>query len=286
MKRSKLLAGSSLLLLCICVTAQAAIVANDDDFAIPSSKILLVEPLGVLENDRLNGETDFLSATLLADVSKGTLECPGDVSLQLCADGSFQYTPDTTSFDGFDSFTYRASGGGETATATVTLSACNATVSGFTCWHEGSYLARLTELGYNAFRESFEGTPWDLARSDFLNTVAVASVTSRDVIWTSNYPATNGITTSQNAARSGSWGAYDPAHGSASGNTGTCDVNNPIPACRPFDGLSGSGTNFYGVGGYFSSVTTGGSIKVTLDGTPVNLGSMTGSNHRKGELQP
>lgn len=54
--------------------AQPVPVANDDFFGVPYGQLLEVEPLGVLENDTLDGETDFGGTVeLLSDVSNGFL---------------------------------------------------------------------------------------------------------------------------------------------------------------------------------------------------------------------
>ena len=67
---------------------------------------------GVLANDT-DTVGDVLSATLLSDVSDGTLS--------LAADGGFSYTPNAD-FNGTDSFTYTVTdSAGATDTATVTL---------------------------------------------------------------------------------------------------------------------------------------------------------------------
>jgi len=263
------------------------LLAVDDVIAVPSSKFLMVEPLGVLENDTLGGETVGVTSTLLSDVTKGILSCPTDATRKLCTDGSFNYVANA-SFDGFDTFTYQAAGGGETAVATVRLSACNKdkTTGVFTCWRESEYLTKLTELGYNdtqLFREGFEGTAWNGVRSTTTNTTTAASITSKGITWSTNFPASNGITTGSGGHNSGFWGAYDPAHGLAvlgPGNETFCNgpsTPEPPPTnCLPYDGLSGSGTGLFGVGGYFSGVIAGGSIAVILDGalTSIKIGNL------------
>ena len=64
----------------------------DDDYGIPFGQTLQVEALGVLENDTLDGEPageNGALAELLSSTSSGTLICPADLALELCADGSF-----------------------------------------------------------------------------------------------------------------------------------------------------------------------------------------------------
>ena len=84
-------------------------VAVDDNYStLADVGIVIDAAAGVLANDG-DAEGDPFSATLLTDVSDGTLA--------LTTDGSFTYTP-SPSFIGLDSFSYSVTGGD---TATVTL---------------------------------------------------------------------------------------------------------------------------------------------------------------------
>jgi hypothetical protein len=249
--------------------AQAAVlVAVDDRYGIPPSQFLQVEPFGVLENDTLDDENageSGATATLLTDVSKGTLTCPG-IGPGLCSDGSFEYTP-STGFDGTDSFVYQAVSGSNTSgPATVTLSACDAGPLLFSCWHETAFLAKLSELGYNTFQEGFEAAAWDIARSP----VSADSVISQGIVWTSNHTATNNITTGTGPARTGMYGVFDPNHGVATGTSTQCDIDNPPAHCLYHDGFSGSTqpgmAPLHGVGGYIEG-TYGAKPAIILDGT-------------------
>ncbi len=85
--------------------------AGDDSYATDEDTLLTVAAPGVLDNDT-DVDGDALSAVLVAG--------PSDATLTLNADGSFDYDPDTD-FHGTDSFTYDASDGGLTDTATVTI---------------------------------------------------------------------------------------------------------------------------------------------------------------------
>jgi hypothetical protein len=228
------------------------LVAIDDSYDIPPSQFLQVEPFGVLENDTLNDENageSGATATLLTDVSKGTLTCP-DIGPGLCSDGSFEYTPGA-GFDGTDSFIYRAVSGTDiSGPTTVTLSACDAGPLLFSCWHETAFLAKLSELGYSTFQESFETAAWNIARSP----TSSNSVSSQGIVWTSNHTATNNITTGAGPARTGMYGVFDPNHGVATGTPTQCDIDNPPEHCLYHDGFSGSTlpgmTALHGVGGY------------------------------------
>ena len=244
------------------------LVAIDDSYDIPPSQFLQVEPFGVLENDTLNDENageSGATATLLTDVSKGTLTCP-DIGPGLCSDGSFEYTPGA-GFDGTDSFIYRAVSGTDiSGPTTVTLSACDAGPLLFSCWHETAFLAKLSELGYSTFQESFEAAAWDIARSP----VSANSVSSQGIVWTSNHTATNNITTGAGAGRTGMYGVFDPNHGVATGTPIQCDIDNPPEHCLYHDGFSGSTlpgmTALHGVGGYIEG-TYGANPAIVLDGT-------------------
>ena len=96
----------------IAVGANGMPTANADSFTLDEDAPITVAGLGVLLNDT-DPENDTLSATVVSDVSNGTLT--------LNADGSFDYAPDAD-FNGTDSFTYEADDGNSgTSQATVTL---------------------------------------------------------------------------------------------------------------------------------------------------------------------
>ena len=93
--------------------ANIAPVAVDDDYAISATISLTVPAPGVLGNDS-DHNGDPLASHLLAAPLSGTLD--------LNTDGSFSYTP-TLGLDGVVTFTYLASDGTLTGTATVSLDA-------------------------------------------------------------------------------------------------------------------------------------------------------------------
>ena len=85
--------------------------ARADSFLTPRGQSLSASAPGVLRNDTDPGDT--LSASLVSDVSNG--------SLTLNSDGSFEYTPNS-GFTGTDSFTYEAvDEDGASSEATVTI---------------------------------------------------------------------------------------------------------------------------------------------------------------------
>jgi VCBS repeat-containing protein len=93
-------------------------VANDDAYAIAEDTPLGVAAPGVLGNDG-DADGDALTAVLVSGPAHGTLTLNGD--------GSFAYTP-ATSYNGSDSFTYKANDGSldsNTATVTITVRAVN-----------------------------------------------------------------------------------------------------------------------------------------------------------------
>lgn len=276
----KSLSIALMLLLATTGVAHAALATVDDSYGIPVSRLLTVEAFGVLENDTLDGQSAGLAgvtAELVTDASKGTLTCP-DVGPGLCADGSFEYTPGAA-FDGTDTFTYQAISANETSLpTTVTLTACSGGPQIYTCWQESSYLSKLSELGFSAFVESFEGVEWDVARSPD----TALSIDSKGITWMPNHPAPNEITTGPGPARSGLWGVYDPKHGHATGSIAECDVADPPVHCFQHDGFRGSiapGPDvLLGVGGYITG-SAGAKLVIVLDGIQHDAGLLPDSGH-------
>ena len=89
------------------LTTNSPPVANPDTYTADSDSTL--NGTSVLANDT-DADADALTATLVGDVSHGTLA--------LAADGTFTYTP-TAGFSGVDSFTYRAGDGAEESDAAL-----------------------------------------------------------------------------------------------------------------------------------------------------------------------
>ena len=278
MSPSILIRGFSLLVLLIFfgtgpVLAQV-LVAYDDSFGIPSGEPLVVEFYGILDNDILDGESageNGATAELVSGVSHG--------SLALNPDGSFTYSPGP-SFDGTDSFVYRAVFAAFSDQATVMLSACSGGPDIFTCWNETAFLAKASELGLVGFQEGFEdNAAWGLAQSP----MAVPMVSSQGIQWMTNHsgpPSFNDITTGPGPARTGEWGIFDPRHGYATGTEIECDVDNPDSAvCLYYDGFTGvrepTRSVLNGVGGYITG-SSGGRVAILLDGgLPIGGGRVT-----------
>ena len=94
---SHLLKLTVILLWPIISVAQAqTLVVVDDHYGIPFGQPLQVEASGVLDNDTLDGEPageNGATAELVIGPSHGIIQCPSDIELALCPDGSFDYTP-------------------------------------------------------------------------------------------------------------------------------------------------------------------------------------------------
>jgi hypothetical protein len=244
------------------------LLAEDDSYEVPFGETLVIEAFGVLDNDTLDGEAageNGATVELVTDVNHGTLA--------LSPDGSFSYMPGA-SFDGTDSFVYRAVFSPASDEATVTLTACAGGPQIFTCWKEAAFLAKAAALGHPSFREGFENdVVWGLARSP--NTQP--SVSSRGFKWRANdfdpthvpLPPPNEITTGSGAATTGQWGVFDPEHGYATGTSFQCDVDIPPAHCLFHDGFTisrGAGSSpLYGAGGFFDG-TSGANVAIVLDG--------------------
>ncbi len=107
----------------LAVSASAATAAADL-FAATEDTVLSVAAPGVLGNDDAG---TVRTVALVSGPSAGTLSCPTDAALQLCADGSFDYTP-LADFNGSDTFTYSATIDGaltNAATATIEVASVN-----------------------------------------------------------------------------------------------------------------------------------------------------------------
>jgi hypothetical protein len=253
--------------------ASAQLLAMDDAWSASAGQLLRVEPLGVLDNDTLDGGIlpPAAEAQIIASPSHGLMDCPTDAGfLELCPDGSFEYTPDA-GFAGIDAFTYQVNNGGSpgnTATVTITVVGCEAVsaagppaVSGFRCWDEASYLAKLTELGFGSFQEGFEdNATWGAAR--FANTQP--SVTSQGVQWAPNNTTGSGITTTPYRSNTGTYSVFESPHGDPTG----------APTAPLRDGFTGAWTGpgtLFAVGGWLSSNTGNAKVRFVVDGVEVTF---------------
>ena len=279
MRKFILNCGLAVLLCVLSFTVKAQLVAVDDSFGIPVYQTLVTEAPGVLQNDIYNGEpAEDGSATVVVLVSVlfGTLECASNAELELCPDGSFNYTP-RLGFAGSDSFTYRATVGTETAEATVSLTACEGGPVVFVCWEEADYLAKLVSFGYSTFQEGFEDdVVWATARSP----MTAPSVLSQGTLWQSNHPdlpAENRITTGPGPALTGGWAVFDLEHGYATGSALVCNVDVPPEHCLYKDGFSGirqpGESRLYAAGGHFTGAAQPKLVMILDGGVPIPMGS-------------
>ena len=250
------------------------LVSSDDGYSAFEGQTLQIEAPGVLENDSFDGGDLPMTATaeLVSSVTSGTMSCPSSAGLDLCEDGSFDYTPNP-GFVGSDSFGYRIADSGNfsgVATATITVSGCEPVsaagppaVTGFRCWVEEAYLAKLVELGYSNFHEGFEsGTAWGSARSPSTQ----PSVTNQGITWAPNN-SVSGITTGSRS-HTGSWGVFESPHGDSTGG-GTSPLR---------DGFTGTwigSGKLRGAGGWVSSNTGGARLRYALDGVEISFADAT-----------
>lgn len=111
-------------------------IANEDFYSTPVNTILNISAEeGVLAND-MDADGDELTATLVEDVTNGTL--------QLNPDGSFVYTPND-GFIGDDTFVYYVFDGFTEVETTVSISVVSVDTGGFQCVE--SYVLELDENG-------------------------------------------------------------------------------------------------------------------------------------------
>jgi len=172
-------------------------VAVDDAYATPLDDNLSVDAPGVLENDS-DPDGDALTAVLVSSAGAS-----GQLFLE--PDGSFEYEPGAL---GTDVFTYQASDGGSLSNvATITFTVTPASTA-LAYTSEAAFHGDLVLSGFQRFQESFEDeSVWGPSRD-----VAVPSITSQGITWTSNY-AVNGIRTGPGPATAGSFGFFSLPHG-------------------------------------------------------------------------
>ncbi len=258
--------------------AQAQLVAVDDSYGVPVDEPLVVEFPGVLDNDIYNEEPAVdggATAELVTGTLFGILECGSDPGLELCLDGSFNYTPDA-GFPGSDSFVYRAVVEAEMVEATAILTACEGGPTVFVCWKEAEFLAKISELGYGSFSEGFEDDlAWAAARSP----LTAPSVLSQGIAWESNHrdpPAENNITTGPGPARTGLYGFFDLEHGYATGSELECNVDIPPEHCLFKDGFTGirqpGESRLHAVGSHLTGGDTPKVVMILDGGEPIDMG--------------
>jgi hypothetical protein len=269
----------------------AQLVVTDDIFGVPVFQVLEVESPGVLKNDIYNAEPaedGGATVVLLSGPASGTLTCLTDAGLELCPDGSFNYTPNVD-FSGSDSFTYQVTVDTETDIATATLSACSVGPIVFVCWKESEYLSKLDSLGFGILTEGFEDPlAWASARSP----LSATSVVSQGIAWESNHPlppASNQITTGPGPALTGDWAIFDMEHGYATGSVDQCDIDNPPEHCHQKDGFTGTmqagESILYAAGGFFTGQARPKLVMILDGGAAVPMGSVENVHQFYGVIQ-
>ena len=172
-------------------------VAVAENYAATVDTLLTVVAPGVLANDT-DAELDALTAVLVDDVANGTLA--------LASNGSFTYQPDAA-YEGADSFTYKANGGGQdsnvvTVSLTVSQPGSNLLVN-------GSF-----EIGTLLTGDGEPGDPGDFADLANWNAAGNPSASSRratsprrkECAWRSSTPAAT-TTAARSRSRSRRWSA-------------------------------------------------------------------------------
>ena len=142
---------------------------------------------------------------------------------------------------------------------------------------EATYLAALGSLGLASISESFENdTVWAASRNSIVDPGRTPSVTSKGIVWTSNY-AQNQIATGDvgGSAPAGTFAIYSLPHGLTTDSGLYCDSaedpNIPIE-CYQNDGLkieSASGDTLYAFGGRIDTANSG-KVTFLLDGVDIN----------------
>jgi uncharacterized protein (TIGR03437 family) len=130
---------------------------------------------------------------------------------------------------------------------------------------EAAYLAAVANLGSTTIQEGFENAlVWGSVRSPG----TAASVATNGIIWTSNHlnaaTASDSISTSAAAARTGSWGLFSQPHG---------DPDAVLPTAATRDGIIGTRVPgnglLYGAGGWVSG-DAGSHLVMIIDGDELN----------------
>jgi hypothetical protein len=162
--------------------------------------------------------------------------------------------------------------------ASVFLSMSTSTLSAPVIYtNKTAYLADLSTLGLSSVSESFENdTVWAASRNSIIAPGSTLTVTSKGIVWTSNYPQ-NKIATGDvgGSAPGGTFAIYSLPHGQTNDSGMYCDsAEDPdIPLqCFQNDGLkieSASGAPLYAFGGKIDTANSG-KVTFLLDGVDIN----------------
>lgn len=160
--------------------------------------------------------------------------------------------------------------------AVATSSAAASAATSYT--DEATFLAALSAAGYSSVSEGFEDDAvWGSARSTIFGGFnTLPSVFSQGISWTPNV-ASSGITTSNGASHSGSWGFLEYPHGNFV----------PLPGTSTTDGFFiSTGAPVTAVGGWFSGQGTSPQVEILLDGTPAADSTLGSAHSFLGVIEP
>ena len=161
--------------------------------------------------------------------------------------------------------------------ATLFAIASNAYSAPVVYTNKSAYLAQLDALGLAAIYESFENdSVWEASRNSIVAPGRTPTVTSKGIVWTSNYPQ-NSLATGDvgGSAPAGSYAIYSLPHGLTTDSGLYCDsAEDPdIPLeCFQNDGLkieSASGQTLFAFGGRIDT-TNSGKVTFLLDDVDIN----------------
>jgi hypothetical protein len=155
--------------------------------------------------------------------------------------------------------------------------ACSAYSAPVIYTNKSAYLAELNSLGLSTVSESFENDiVWAASRNSIVTPGRTPSVTSKGILWTSNYDQ-NEIATGDvgGSAPAGTFAIYSLPHGLTTDSGLYCDsAEDPdIPIqCYQNDGLkieSANGDTLYAFGGRIDTANSG-KVTFLLDGVDIN----------------
>ncbi len=222
-----------------CVTNHAP-VATNDSYSTDEDTNLNVTAPGVLGNDT-DADGDALHAALVAGPSHGTLN--------LSADGSFTYNPNSN-FNGSDSFTYRANDGtsnSNTATVSITVNA----VDDAPVATNDSYLTD-EDTNLNVTAPGILGNDTDVENNSL--TAILGSGPSHGTL---TLNADGSFTYNPNSNFNGSDSfTYKANDGTANGNVATVDITVNAVNDAPVVSLDGSASTTEGQAEAFTITTT------------------------------
>lgn len=156
-----------------------------------------------------------------------------------------------------------------------------------------AFLAALASLGLQPVNESFENdTVWAASRNSIVAPGSAASITSKGIVWRSNY-AQNNIATGDvgGSAPGGTYAIYSLPHGLTSDSGLYCDsAEDPDipPECFQNDGLRVSAVSGEALFAFGGKIDTANSGKVTflLDGVDVNANTSDNIDNWQREGEP